>query len=138
MAKMLKRSISATISFVRKDFTQPEDDDIFQVNIPEPVYKEYQAYENNIYIILEYFQNNYEPDLTPSLLDIDYLKDIERIHLEVCEIDEEILDKERNMLIENANKSLFNVLEERLDEFYREFGIENGREFLEKFIHRNE
>lgn len=135
-----QEGILATLSFTRKPFTEPNEDDVFQIYIPDHIYADYKKQENNIYVILKYFQDNYDPDsnLTPVLLDVEYLEEIERIQLQICEIDEEMLYTDRCNLIRGAQQSLYKELEERLKEFYQDFSIQNGDSFLKEYINSKE
>lgn len=133
-----ENTILSTLSFTRKPFTEPNEDDIFQIYIPYRIYADYKKQEKNICVILKYFQDNYDPDLTPVLLDVDYLEEIERIQLQVCEIDEEMLYTDRCNLIRGAQQSLYRALEERLKEFYQDFSIQNGDSFLKEYINSKE
>lgn len=141
MAKIVKgpkQYVSATIYFIRKDFTEPEPDDTFVISIPKHLYESYKANDNDILMILEYLQGSGDSDIREALLNHEFISDMDHVRMEVCSISRPVTQEERDFLLSNTKKCLYDRLDCILNEFYDDYSIDNTQEFLKEYINSKE
>lgn len=119
------KPIGVTFYFTRKDFTEPELDDIFNLKIPQYIIKKYEESNKDIWILLSYIQENGDSELNEKLNCEDWVNQLEYVNLHICDKDEQILPELKTKLLSNMKEIQYCDLDEILDLFFRDHSMDN-------------